>query len=198
LIFVIASRQNPADAFAYTNDTKGFVFGPHPVKAPDTKHPEISEGFPEGYFNHLNKFYNYTLRCILGSVDYFWLILEPGVIVENVAISNPGWQWYHNVEEGLLLFDTLTNPLNETNPQVSMGFSSPNSIEGEVGALANGFGGQIVGPVLPTPVGGFAVLIDKPKPDLSGPYIGLASSIIVATVATAIYVKRVRHRKKKQ
>jgi len=50
----------------------------------------------------------------------------------------------------------------------------------------------------PVPVGGFSVLIDKPKPDLLAPYIGLASTIIVATAATAIYVKRVKHRKEKQ
>jgi len=47
------------------------------------------------------------------------------------------------------------------------------------------------------PVGGFAVPIDKPmeKPDLLAPYIALASTIMVATTATAIYVKR---RKEKQ
>jgi hypothetical protein len=30
---------------------------------------------------------------------------------------------------------------------------------------------------------------------LLAPYIGLASTIIVATVATAIYIKRVKHRR---
>ena len=47
------------------------------------------------------------------------------------------------------------------------------------------------------PVGGFSIPIDKPKPDLSAPYIGLASTILVASVATAIYVKRVKRRKQK-
>lgn len=48
----------------------------------------------------------------------------------------------------------------------------------------------------PPPVGGIAVPIDKLG--LLAPYIGLASTILVATVATAIYVKRVKHRKEKQ
>ena len=39
------------------------------------------------------------------------------------------------------------------------------------------------------PVDGFGLL---------APYIGVASTILVATVATAIYVKRVKHRKDKQ
>jgi len=44
--------------------------------------------------------------------------------------------------------------------------------------------------------GGFVVPVDKFG--LLAPYIGLASTILVATVATAIYVKRVKHRKEKQ
>jgi len=46
------------------------------------------------------------------------------------------------------------------------------------------------------PVGGFVVPVDKFG--LLAPYIGLASTILVATVATAIYVKRVKRRKEKQ
>jgi hypothetical protein len=45
-------------------------------------------------------------------------------------------------------------------------------------------------------VGGIYVLVDKFG--LLAPYIGLASTILVATAATAIYVKRVKHRKDKQ
>lgn len=45
-------------------------------------------------------------------------------------------------------------------------------------------------------VGGIVVPIDKFS--LLVPYIGLASTILVATVATAIYVKRVKRRKEKQ
>ena len=47
-----------------------------------------------------------------------------------------------------------------------------------------------------SPVGGLMVLIDKLG--LLAPYICLASTIIVATVAIAIYVKRVKHRREKQ
>jgi len=45
-------------------------------------------------------------------------------------------------------------------------------------------------------VGGVVVSVDKFV--LLAPYIGLASTIIVATVATAIYVKCVKRRKEKQ
>jgi len=44
--------------------------------------------------------------------------------------------------------------------------------------------------------GGVVIRIDKF--DLLAPYIGLASTIVVGTVAAAIYVKRVKHRKEKQ
>jgi plastocyanin len=48
----------------------------------------------------------------------------------------------------------------------------------------------------PLPVGGLMVPVDKFG--LVAPYIGLASTILVATVATAIYVKRVKRREEKQ
>ncbi len=48
------------------------------------------------------------------------------------------------------------------------------------------------------PVGGFSVPIANSKPDLSSFYIGLTSIIAVAAVATAIYVKHVKHRKQKR
>jgi len=51
-------------------------------------------------------------------------------------------------------------------------------------------------PSPPPPVGGIAVPIDKLG--LLVPYIGLASTVIVATVASAIYVKCVKRRKEKQ
>jgi len=50
--------------------------------------------------------------------------------------------------------------------------------------------GQYVG------VGGIVVPVDKLA--LLAPYIGLASIILVAAVATAIYVKRVKHKKENQ
>jgi len=49
---------------------------------------------------------------------------------------------------------------------------------------------------VPIAVGGFVVPVDKFG--LLAPYIGLASTILAATVATAIYVKRVKPRKEKQ
>jgi len=46
------------------------------------------------------------------------------------------------------------------------------------------------------PVGGVVVVVSKLE--LLAPWIGLTSTIVVATVTTAIYVKRVRRRKEKQ
>jgi len=46
------------------------------------------------------------------------------------------------------------------------------------------------------PVGGILVPVDKFG--LLAPYIGVASTILVATAATAIYAKRVKRKKKKQ
>ena len=46
------------------------------------------------------------------------------------------------------------------------------------------------------PVGGIWVPVDKFS--LLAPYIGLVSAILAATAATAIYAKRIEHRKKKQ
>jgi len=48
----------------------------------------------------------------------------------------------------------------------------------------------------PGGVGGGVVSVDKFS--LLAPYIGLASTIMVATVATAISVKRAKHRKEKK
>jgi len=49
-------------------------------------------------------------------------------------------------------------------------------------------------PVTPSSVGGIVAPVDKLG--LLAPYIGLASTIIAGTIATAIYVKSVRHQKK--
>ena len=46
------------------------------------------------------------------------------------------------------------------------------------------------------PVGGFWIAIDKLA--LFAPYIAIISTILVATVVTAIYAKRNKRRKKKQ
>lgn len=48
----------------------------------------------------------------------------------------------------------------------------------------------------PAGVGGIVIPVDKLA--LLAPYVGLASTILVATTATAIYVKRVKRRKEKQ
>ena len=53
----------------------------------------------------------------------------------------------------------------------------------------------LIGPIWKK-VGGISIPFDKFG--LLAPYIGLVSTILVATVATAIYVKRVKHREEKQ
>lgn len=50
--------------------------------------------------------------------------------------------------------------------------------------------------VHPSKVGGVVVPVDKLS--LLAPYIGLASTILAATVASTVYVKRVKRRKEKQ
>lgn len=48
-------------------------------------------------------------------------------------------------------------------------------------------------PISNATVGGFVLPVDKFG--LLAPYIGLASTILAATAATAVYVKRIKHRK---
>jgi len=50
--------------------------------------------------------------------------------------------------------------------------------------------------LVPISCGGIVISVDKFG--LLAPYIGLTSTILAATVATATYVKRVKHRKEKQ
>jgi hypothetical protein len=45
-------------------------------------------------------------------------------------------------------------------------------------------------------VGGTTIPVDKPT--LLAPYIGISSTITVAALAAAVYVKRVKRRKEKQ
>lgn len=52
-----------------------------------------------------------------------------------------------------------------------------------------------VPPEHPKPVGGITISVDNFG--LLAPYIGLASTIIIATIATAVYVKHVKRRKEK-
>jgi hypothetical protein len=49
---------------------------------------------------------------------------------------------------------------------------------------------------LSPPVGGVLIPIDKIA--ILAPYIGLTSTAVVATIATALYLKRIRHKKEKQ
>jgi hypothetical protein len=55
-----------------------------------------------------------------------------------------------------------------------------------------------ISPIIPSPPGVGGIVIPVDKFALLAPYIGLTSTIIVAAVATVIYVKRVKRRKEKQ
>jgi len=71
--------------------------------------------------------------------------------------------------------------------------------DGSLERYMRGFGRDAAGVITVTyssAVGGIIVPTDKFG--LLAPYIGLASTILVATVATAVYAKRVKRRKEKQ
>jgi hypothetical protein len=97
---------------------------------------------------------------------------------------------------------SITSVMTDSYGTFETTFTIPSAIPGDYYVDAIDLAGQIDFNILtvtsPVPVGGYSVLIAKPKPDLAASYIGLASTILVATVATAVCVKRVKRRKEKQ
>ena len=90
----------------------------------------------------------------------------------------------------------------QTQFNVTVGpFSYPNilyyffSVSDEVGNIAESSTYRMI--IAAPSVGGYSILIGKPNSDLSAPNIGLPSTIIIAIVATAIYVKRAKRGKEK-
>ena len=124
----------------------------------------------------LNATFNPTLLVSVKGSGTVNLSLSPGpqndyllgTVVNATAVPNPIWVFDHWVLDGS--YNGTANPR-----QVTM--DAPHNLTA----------------VFRPPVGGIWVPVDKLA--LLAPYIGLASTILVATAATAIYIKR---RKKKQ
>jgi hypothetical protein len=124
-----------------------------------------------------------------------------------MAISNEGidWTFYPNNENpepvlvhGQAGFDTVAIT---TSHLIIPPASPPEKIwlffgGSTVPTLDRNTIGVAFAPLPSPPVGGKAFPINIPQ--LLAPYIGLASTILVATAATTIYVKHVKRRKKKQ
>jgi len=91
-----------------------------------------------------------------------------------------------DANSGNLIWKYQTGDWVHSSPAVANGRVFVGSHDGYIYAF---------GPPSPT-VGGIIVPVDKFG--LLAPYIGLSSTILVATVATAVYVKHVKRRKEKQ
>jgi hypothetical protein len=105
----------------------------------------------------------------------------PGTTVSVTATPNSGYYFSHWILDGANAGNS--NPINV--------FMDQNHTLNAVFLLTGA-----PPPAPPPGVGGIIIPVDKFA--LLAPYIGLASTIVVATVATTIYVKRVKCRKEKQ
>lgn len=125
---------------------------------------------------------------------------------ENYKFTIAGLKPYDTfnlyVDERLVLSDTLDASggysgefvFSSDLPNTEMYFLTAQDSTGE-------FAYSITCPKVPSPpVGGISVLISVPVDNtaLLASYIGLTSTLAVTTVATAVYVKRVKRRKEKQ
>jgi len=121
--------------------------------------------------------------------------IDPATVVtappDEAILTN--WQWVGD--------DTISFYVFPLKPLIHFTVHADKAISGNNGAKLDG---NWVGPngddylyeEAEHPVGGIVVPVDKFG--LLTPYIGLASTILVAAVATALYVKRVKHRKENQ
>jgi hypothetical protein len=87
-----------------------------------------------------------------------------------------------------------SQPINTYNPQSRNIYH--NSIQRSTTSDISANGKSFSVAYLSTIVGGIVISVDKLG--LLAPYIGVASTILVATVATAVYIKHVKRRKEKQ
>lgn len=131
----------------------------------------------------------------------------PGSVVSTSGTyftpNAPLWIMFDNIKlvetstDSLGQFtESVTIPTNATVGDHSLwAFSPIEEANGDVVVF------QVPPPPPPPPppcVGGSMVLVGRLTPDLSPPYIGLASTIIIATVTTTIYVKHIKRRKSEQ
>lgn len=162
----------------------------------------IRDGNP--YFDFIFKssmFGNATdaqmISFIQGAHDYSQFVLR------GTPTSPFAGQWFILNEEKLYLNNFIMNPsgINVARLVGMMWHIEPGIIiEITLNSLAygtasnpyNGFTYETIWKL----VGGVSIPVDKFG--LLAPYFGFASTIMVAVVATAIYVKRVKHRKEKQ
>jgi len=163
----------------------------------------VSLDFTHGYGEI---FFNYTTRpdiVLFNITEWIMTYTEfyiPGLgwTGPNTAITSPESYGFLNVTSGKM-------SMYEPGVYLNNFFSQQNPIKyfilynGTVDFISNtihldGEGAVYFPPQ--APVGGIIVSVDKFV--LLTPYIGLTSTTIIATVATAVYVKRVKHRKEKQ
>lgn len=123
--------------------------------------------------------------------NILWSCTTGGVVSSSPAVTDG--KVYVGGGFNVYCLDALTGGFIWSYPTGDIVFSSPAVAGGRV--YVGSYDGKVYcfgGP--PLPVGGFSVPIGKPV----APYVGLTSTILVATVATAVYAKRVMHRKEKQ
>jgi len=148
-----------------------------------------SMGFPKGIFALNNGVYldgSFSLLPSNTFVDIYLIPeespLDPSYSVTHVSQVTDDW--------GNLPITYLWTPTSGYDPvyHIWVDANSNGIYENETDRM-NSF-------TVKTSVGGIVVPVDKFG--LLAPYFGLASTILVATVASAIYVKRVKRRKEKQ
>jgi len=133
-----------------------------------------------------------TFPATLRPIDCFFEVSTTSQYTGSIAVTFPYREfWVSGSEEELKLLHWNGEEWKDITTSVDV---DGNTITGRTNSLSP----FVVAEPLHIPVGGFAVPIDKPESDASAPYIVLASTIVVATAATAIYVKRVKRRKEKQ
>lgn len=104
------------------------------------------------------------------------------------------YEWYSNIDGHLgegpeLIISTLSVGRKE-------GTGVPHTITLTVIDSTGKSSSAYIAVTVKRAVGGIVVAVDKLS--LLAPYIGLTSTIVVAAVSAAIYVKRIRHRKEKE
>jgi hypothetical protein len=126
-----------------------------------------------------------NLKTITWEADLYlalWNQSKPG----RVTVDPNGVRWGFNI---------TATPTGEAVPE-----GTENYTHGGIAGLDkyDWTPGNPLNGTAPTPVGGYAVLIAKTKAGESASYFGLVSTILLATVARAVCVKRAKRRKEKQ
>ena len=148
--------------------------------------------------------YDVAIECGMGQYGgYFREINTVGNWPQPWAVTDPGCPLIFATQDSFTLQFTPVGLGRATlyvymyfHPATSSGApSSPSYPNGTLSSSSeeDSFKGYFSSPPA---VGGFVVPVDKFG--LLAPYIGLASTIMIGAVATAVYVKRIKRRKGKQ